>query len=238
MIRPFSWSQVVDSFLAGVQFIPQTLILAIVPFLVAVVVGLVVAMVRIWKVPVLSQLLQAYVVIFKGIPVYLLLIAGSLTYIATFDVVAEHFGWAIRQKDVSMIWLGLFLLSIQAIPGVSEIIRGAFLSVSKDQYEAGYAAGLSRWQITRDLIIPQMIPEAMPGLTNCFVSFVKASALCSLIGVTEVMSAAVRAANVSYDLVEAYLASALIYWPLCASIEFVMGRIERRVSRFRAVLAA
>lgn len=238
MIRPFSWSQVFDSLRAGAQFIPQTLILAIVSFLVALVVGMVIAMVRIWRVPVLSQIFQAYVVIFKGIPVYLLLIAGSLVYISYFDVVAQHFGWAIRQKDISMVWLGLVLLSIQSIPAVSEILRGAFLSVSDDQYEAGYAAGLSRWQVARDLIIPQMIPEAMPGLTNCFVSFVKASALCSLIGVTEVMSSAVRAANVSYDLVEAYIASAIIYWPLCAAIEFLMGRIERKVSGFKAVLAA
>ncbi|PLS29357.1 amino acid ABC transporter permease [Bifidobacterium parmae] len=238
MIRPFSWQQVIDSLRAGAQFIPQTLILAIVPFLVALVVGMAIAMVRVWRVPVLSQIFQAYIVIFKGIPVYLLLIAGSLIYISYFDVVAQHFGWAVRQKDISMIWLGLFLLSIQSIPAVSEILRGAFLSVSDDQYEAGYAAGLSRWQVTRDLIIPQMIPEAMPGLANCFVSFVKASALCSLIGVTEVMSSAVRAANVSYDLVEAYIASAVIYWPLCAAIEFLMGRIERKVSGFKAVLAA
>lgn len=238
MMRPFSWTQLYISLVAGVRFIPHTLILAIVPFVLALILGMIIAMVRMWNVPVLSQIFQAYVVIVKGIPMYLLLIIGSLLYMSYFDVVAEHFGWTIRQSNVSMIWLGIVLLEIPASQAVSEVFRGAFLSVPKEQYEAGYVAGLSRWQVARDVVIPQMLSEAMPGLTNTFVALVKGSALCSLIGVTEVMSSSVRAATASYDFVEAYIATVIIYWPLCMSIEFVMGRIERRISGFRTVLVA
>ena len=238
MTRAFNWAQLWISISRGIQFIPQTLILAFAPFVFSLLLGLLVCLIRIWKVPVIAPLLKAIVTIMKGVPVYLLLVTASLMVTLYFNGIAEKLGWNVRAQNINGITLGVVVISIASIPMMSEALRGAALSVPQSQYEAGYAAGLSRWQITRRVVIPQMIPEAVPLLTNNLVSMVKASALCSLIGVPEVLSASIRAANQRYDLLEGYIAAALVYWGLCFLVEKVMRRIELYTGRFKSIQAS
>lgn len=238
MIRPFNWGQIWSSIAAAVQFIPQTLILSLAPFAIALMLGTLVAIARIWKVPVLSQLFAVVVTVLKGIPTYLLLVAASLISTLYYRQIAAAFGLKAGQDGINGIVLGVIVLSFAAVPTVSESIRGAMLTVSSDQSEAGYAAGLTRGQIMRRIIIPQTIPEAIPILTNNLVSMVKASALCSLVGVSEVLSASIRAADERYDLLEGYIAAALVYWVLCFVLEQGMNKLAYETSRFKFAIVA
>lgn len=238
MIRPFNWEQVWVSVTAAIQFVPQTLTLSLVPFAIALVLGTLVAIVRIWELPVLSQLFQFIVTIMKGIPTYLLLVAASLISTLYYRQIAGAFGIPAGEDGIDGVTLGVIVLSLAAVPTVSESIRGAMLTVPADQSEAGYAAGLTKWQIMRRVIIPQAVPEAIPVLTNNLVSMVKASALCSLVGVSEVLSASIRSASERYDLLEGYIAAALVYWVLCFVLEQGMSRLAYETSRFKFAIAA
>lgn len=237
-IRPFSPQQFFDSGLAAVHFIPQTLLLVIVPFIVSIAVGLVIAVIRVWRVPVIARLLQIVTTLVRGIPVYLLLVVSNILYDRYFDVVARHFGWTVRKSDTGLLNLALVVLSVAFIPVAAEFLRGALLSVPDSQYEAGYASGLTRLQILRRIIIPQMIPEAIPSISNMTVSLIKASALTSAIGVMDILNESIRSASYNYNLLEAYLAAALIYWALAVGIELIMKAAAIRTGRFKAAVAA
>lgn len=237
-MRPFSSQQFVDSIVAASHFIPQTLLLVAVPFAVSIVVGFVVAVIRVWRVPVLAPVLQVLTTIIRGIPVYLLLVIANLLYDLYFDAIAEHFGWAARKSDSGLLNLSIVIMSIAFIPAAAEFLRGALLAVPASQYEAGYASGLTRLQILRRIVIPQMIPEAIPSISNMLISLIKASALTSAIGVMDILNESIRSASYNYNLLEAYLAAALLYWGLAVGIELLMKAAELRAGRFKKALAA
>lgn len=236
-MRPFSSQQFVDSLVAASHFIPQTLLLVAVPFLVSIAVGFIIAVIRVWRVPVLAPVLQALTTIIRGIPVYLLLVIANLLYDLYFDAIAEHFGWAARKSNAGLLNLSIVILSIAFIPAAAEFLRGALLSVPDGQYEAGYASGLTRFQILRRIVVPQVVPEAIPSVSNMAVSLIKASALTSAIGVMDILNESIRSASYNYNLLEAYLAAALLYWGIAVGVELLMKAVEVRAGRFKRAIA-
>jgi L-cystine transport system permease protein len=233
-----NYAQIWESFVFALQFLPNTLILLIVPFFLCLGLGLLVAIARVWQVPVLAKVLQVVLTILKGIPVYLLLVVSNLLYTLYFDSFASAMGWSLRVQDIDVIYFAIIMITIAFLPGMSELLRGGLLSVPEGQYEAGYASGLSRWQTMRRIILPQMVPEVLPGMTNLLIALLKAGALSYALGVTDIMNAAVRAASYAYNLLEGYIAAALIYWGLSILIERGMGLLVRHVGQYQKQLTA
>lgn len=232
------YSQIWSSFCFAVQYVPTTLILLFVPLFFCTLLGFLIAVIRVWKVPFLGRFLQAVLTVFKGIPVYLMLVAANLLYILYFDRFAEAIGISVRTSNINIIHLANILLTLCFLPGMTEIMRGGLLSVPEGQYEAGFAAGLTRIQTLRRVIVPQMIPEILPSLTTMMLSMLKASALAYCLGVTDILNASLRVATKSYDFLEGYIAAAIIYWGLSIVIELVMGLISRHVTRYQKRITA
>ena len=65
--------------------------------------------------------------------------------------------------------------------------RRAILAIPRGQAEAGHAIGLTRWQVLRDIVLPQMIRHAIPGFTNNWLVLLKATALVSIIGLDDMV---------------------------------------------------
>ncbi|PST48917.1 amino acid ABC transporter permease [Bifidobacterium callitrichos] len=225
--------QIWDSFLFALSFVPQTLVLTFVPFLVTLVLGGLIAIIRVLKIPVLAQLLTIVVAVFKGIPIYLFLIFSFLLMTMYFNPFMESLGSPIRQKNVSPLLFAAVILSIAFTPAMSDVLRGAILSVDQGQYEAAATAGLTTGQTFRRIIIPQVVPAAIPNVTNMLIGIMKGSALGYSVGVTDVLSASIRDASAAYDIIEAYIAAAVIYWAMSIIIERLMGLLARHAGRFR-----
>jgi len=230
-----NYSQIWDSFKFALQFLPNTFILLFAPLAICLFFGTIFAVIRLWKVKVLAPIITVIFTIVKGIPVYLLLVVSNIIYIIYFDSFAESIGLSISTADIDPKWFAVFILSFSFMPGVSEMIRAGLISVGEGQFEAGYAVGLTRIQTLRRIIFPQMIPEIMPILTSTMINLVKAGALAYSLGVVDVLNAAVRAASNAYDLLEGYIAAAIIYWGLSIIIELVMGYASKRVGTYRKV---
>jgi L-cystine transport system permease protein len=124
----------------------------------------------------------------------------------------------------------LVAISIFAIMNISETIRGALISVDKGQYEAAYSIGLTRMQALRRIILPQAFPVAVPALCNNFIGLIKGSSLAFIISVTDLMNGALITATSNYKYLEAYVASAIVYWVICITIEKVSFIFEKRLS--------
>ncbi|MDR2860381.1 MAG: ABC transporter permease subunit [Elusimicrobiota bacterium] len=231
------WDFLFRCFFAGLKYIPVTLTLVFVPITISLVIGYFIATARVFKVPFLGKFLSVYVTIFRGIPNILILIVINLIVLLKFDIVAQYLGLSIRMRDVNKIYVALFALTIYLIPRITETIRSALISVDLNQYEAGYSIGMSRGQIMRRIIIPQMFPVMIPVFTNNFIGLMKNSAVVFIVGVVDVLNGALIEGADYYAFLEAYLAAAAIYWAMGLFFERVFIFLENYTGRYRKLVA-
>ncbi len=222
-----------ESFVCGLTYLPKTLILILVPLTIGLVLGTLIALIRINKVPVLSQFFAVFIPVYQGIPIVVALMVYNLIYLMKTNDVLKFFGSSKTIADIDSIYVALFALSLMMICSISEVMRGALLSVNKGQYEASYSVGMTKPQTLRRIILPQVVSIAIPALINTTVGLIKSTSIVYAIGVAEILSGALGPSSRKYTFFEGYLAAALIYWLLTILIELMFSYLEKRTSIFR-----
>jgi L-cystine transport system permease protein len=195
-----------------------------VPFIIGTIAGTVIAMVRIFRVKFLAQLFKTAIDTLKAIP--LILVLYILFFIMT-DIV----------KNINMIFVAITALSVFGTVIISETVRGAFMSIDSNQYEAGYSIGLTTIQTLKRIIIPQATPVAVPVLCNNLIGLVKASSIMYLIAVKDILNGSLITASSNYRYLDAYIAAAIVYWILILTIEQLSRILEKKMGRFRKIIA-
>lgn len=213
----------------GLRYVPVVLLLSVVPLIVGLLLGTGIAVIRLLSVHPLDKVLSVAVIFLRGVPLVLQLTILYLIFSFGFDSFAKTFGLASTAKDVSYTFVALVGLSVNATVYLSEVMRTALQSVHVGQYEAAYSVGLTTSQLLRRIVLPQALPVAVPLVGSQFISLIKGSAIASLISVVEVINATLYEANGNYKFLEAYVASALIYWALCMLVERLVAFLENRV---------
>ena len=200
---------------AGLVFtIPITLI----SFFLGLLLGFIVALIRLYGPAPLKNVVRFYVWIIRGTPllVQLFLIFYALPSVG---ITLDAFPAAV---------IG-FTLNVGAF--TSEVIRATLLSVAKGQWEAAHSIGMSWGQSLRYIILPQAARVAVPPLSNTFISLVKDTSLASVITVPELFLAAQRIAAVTYQPLILYSAAALLYLLICSVLSYLQSRLELRLER-------
>lgn len=211
-----------DSFLpllkAGIQF---TVPLTILSFFFGVVIAFAVAIVRVLEIKPFAGIARFYVWIIRGTPllVQLFIIFYGLPSIG------------ITLNALVSAVIG-FSLNVGAYS--SETIRAAILSISRGQWEAAHALGLSRVQTLKHVILPQAIKIAIPTLSNSFISLVKDTSLAATITVTEMFQVAQQITARTYEPLWLYMEAALIYLLFCSGLTVLQTRMEARFGRHLA----
>jgi len=229
----FNFIYFYDSVRSGIEYLPNTFELTFIPILVGLCLGILIAVIRVYKIPFFAPLLAVLITLYQGIPLVVALMIYHLLFMATFNNFAAVLHLSISMADINTIWIGIFALSLHATCYMEESIKGAFFSVDQGQYEAGYSVGLTRLQTLRRIIIPQVIPVALPMLTNNIVGTIKGSSIVMVIGITEVLAGSVIPASKTYAFFEGYIAAALIYWIFTILVEKFARRIEKRGDKYR-----
>lgn len=222
---------------AAIAAIPLNFILVFWTLLFSVILGSLMAMARVYRIPVLNQLCTAVMALCKALPTNLVLLIIMLIYTNNFAKITKALGLHISIKDVSMNYVAVVALVICSLPGISEVIRGGLISVHKGQYEAGYSIGLTKAQTFFHIIVPQVIRVIVPPLTNSILSLVKTTALVSVIGVMDILNSSTTAAAVAYSYLEAYIAAALVFWVIGIILEKISSRVERYFTRSVKIVA-
>ncbi|AUU21405.1 cysteine ABC transporter permease [Aeromonas caviae] len=214
-----AWLQLmIDSFWpllsAGLIFtVPLTLI----TFVLGIVLGLSVALARLYGPAPLVMLVRFYVWLVRGTPllVQLFLIFYGLP---SAGIVLDAFTAAV---------IG-FTLNIGAYS--SEIIRATLAAIPKGQWEAAYSIGMNWTQVMWRVILPQAARIAVPPLSNTFISLVKDTSLAAAVTVPELFQAAQRLASVTYEPLILYIETALIYLMFSSVLSTLQDRLEQRLA--------
>lgn len=225
-----------DCLISGISYVPNSLKLVIVPLVIGFLIGTVIALIRIYRVPFWGKALGIFVAVYQGVPIVVALMIYNLLFTLKFNDVAHFLHLRATIANVDNIWVGIFALTLMDITNMTESIRGALLSVDKGQYEAGYSVGLTRVQALKRIILPQMIPVAIPLLTNNIVGAIKGSSVVMAIGITEILAGSVIPSSKTYSFFEGYVAAAVIYWIFTIAIEKIAKVVEKKGNRYRRKL--
>lgn len=178
--------------------------------------GLVVAMLRAAKIPVVSQILSVYVSLIRATPM--------VTLILFLFVMAPSLGLEVDPRFVAIVGMTINTTAFNA-----EIWRSALTSFSRQQLEAAKAAGMTNWLTLRRIMLPQMVTTSLPGLVNEMSLLVKSSPAIAMIGIVELTRVTNRIAAVTYEPLPPILAAAVLYI-------FIIGGLVRfqRIADSRA----
>lgn len=218
---------------SGVMFLGNTLKVSVISIMLGSLLALIIALVRFYKIPVLSQLSAVFVTIYRGIPFMVILLITHLLYVLYFNPIAKALHLGVTINDVDIIILGYITITIGIIPSASETFRGALQSIDRTQIEASHSIGMTTFQSLYRVILPQMFPVAFPTYINNILGVVKGVPLLASLGIQEVMQGSLLPCSISYSYIEGYTATAIIYFVLIMLILTAAKFVERRITRFR-----
>ncbi|WP_286237753.1 amino acid ABC transporter permease [Neptuniibacter halophilus] len=160
---------------------------------------------------------------FRGVPVLALFFMGSV-------MLPLFFPEGTNVDKLLRVWI---VLTLFMAGYMAEVFRGGFQAVPKGQYEAADSLGLSYWQKTLLIILPQVIKISMPNILATFVMLFKNTTFLLIIGIFEVLSTTQTALTNSNWLgghsTEGYLFVAIIFWICCYSMSRISASIERKL---------
>lgn len=197
-----------------------TLSISLVSFVIAITLGILLALAIYYEISFLKWLSKLYISFFRGTP----LLAQLYFLYFGMPIVFPIFK-GLTSFSASILGLGLNMSAYMA-----ETIRATISSVDKGQTEAGLVVGLTRWQIMKKIVIPQASRVAIPSLFNNFIDLIKGSSIAFTIGATEVMAQAKMAGAISYRYFEAYGAAMLVYWIIVICFTHLQKKLELKLA--------
>jgi polar amino acid transport system permease protein len=159
--------------------LPTTLALTFLSLLVGFLVGIGLALMRVYGPIELQWISSGYEKIFRGIPLLVLLFIFGIALLRLFLWAGSLFN--------ALFVAAIFALALRSAAYQSEIFRGAIMSVDPGQMMAARSLGMTDYQATRRIVLPQALRLSMPGWTNEYAVVIKDTSLVSAIGIPEML---------------------------------------------------
>jgi L-cystine transport system permease protein len=194
----FDFFFMLKAFAAAFQRIPVTMYLATIPVFIGIVFGLLIALVRFYEVKVLAPILKWIVTIIKGIPVVLLLLVFYVIAVNTYNDFMAAIGLNLQFRDLDPSIIVIAALTVPAVVGMSEALRGALSSIERSQFDAAYSVGMTKKQALFRIILPQVVPVCIPILGSLYIGMIKGAALSQVIGGIDILNGAIKTARINY----------------------------------------
>lgn len=211
--------------LAGVG---NTMLIALTGTIAGLLIGLLTGMVRtapLSKNPVLKTLhrilngiIAVYVEIFRGTP---MMVQSMVIY--------WGYAFATGGKTLPLIPSGILIVSINTGAYMAEIVRGGIISIDRGQFEGAMSIGMTHSQTMARVVIPQVIRNILPSVSNEFVINIKDTSVLNVIGVTELYYFAGIIKRQNFQTFQTYLVVCLIYFVLTFSVTRILRYVEKRM---------
>lgn len=221
----FSVDYMIKAFPTLLSYIDVTIVVTIVAELFGILIGCVVAFLRIHKVKVLNQVCVLYLSFIRGTPflVQLYLVCFGLPQLL------QGLGYQDIRSIPGLLFVFL-IMSIHTGAYIAEIMRSSILAVDKGQLEAAHSIGMSTYQAYIRIILPQAFQLAIPALGNNVISTLKGTSLIFNVGVVDMLRKADLMGSYSYRHLELYVDIAIIYVLLCFVIQVATYFLERHTT--------
>lgn len=200
------------------QGLLYTILISIATLVLSSILGMVVAVIRLRRIRVLSPILGLYVEFFRGTPPLVQLVWIYYCLPIIFNV---------NLPDVVSVTLAM---SLYTAAFLAEVFRAGIQGIDKGQTHAALAVGMTNRQAMRRIVIPQATYRMIPAIGNVFVTTIKLSSLCSVLGFPELMYQGQHIQQVYFRPIEALTVVALLYFAVTWSTSQGLSYLERRLA--------
>ncbi len=207
----------------------QTMLIALTGTVIGLIIGLLAGIIR--TVPlsksrflaalqkIVNVIITVYVEIFRGTP---MMVQAMVIY--------WGFAFANGGNTLPLIPAGIFIVSINTGAYMTEIVRGGIISIDRGQFEGAYSLGMTHWQAMIHVIIPQVLRNILPSVSNEFVINIKDTSVLNVIGVMELYYMAGKIQTMTWQIFETYLVICVIYFIMTFSITRLLRLCEKKLS--------
>lgn len=166
----------------------------------------------------INKLIAVYVEIFRGTP---MMVQAMVIY--------WGYAFATGGKTLDLITSGIVIVSINTGAYMAEIVRGGIISIDKGQIEGALSIGMSHSRAMVKVILPQVIRNILPSVSNEFVINIKDTSVLNVIGVTELYYYSGVIKRTNFQTFQTYLVISIIYFALTFSITRLLRYLERKL---------
>lgn len=232
MEKYFDASYIFEAIPMLLPFLKMTFLVAGLSVLFGTILGFILAAMKLGKSKIAQKIAHGYTTVLRCTPSIVLLF---LTYYGI-PAIASNFGADLNDVDTAIYVIITFTLQFGAL--MSEVIRTAYQSIDRGQFEAAVSVGLSDMQAYRRIILPQAFVVALPNFGNSLLELLKEGALAYTIGLIDVMGKAnlIIAGNYNAHALEIFIALSIIYWILSIAIEQFFLKLEKVFSKGKQVI--
>lgn len=222
------WAIVEKNYVLLLRGVGYTMLLALVGTLVGLLIGLLIGVfrtipesknkaIRVIK-KILDFILSAYIEVFRGTPMMV-------------QAMVIYWGYAFANggSTLPLISSGIIIVSINTGAYMAEIVRGGIISIDKGQFEGAHAVGMTHFQTMIHVVIPQVLRNILPSISNEFIINIKDTSVLNVIGVTELYFFAGMIYKLNLQVFETYLVVCVIYFILTFTISRTLRFIEKKM---------
>lgn len=221
----FDFHVVYKDFWEIIRYLPVTLRLAVGAMFLGLTLGFFIAIVRVKKIPVLTQISTFYISLIRGTPTLVQLYATYFGIPILIKYMNYWNGTNIKIASIPPFVYALVALAFNQAALNAVTIQAALQAVNKGEIEAASVLGMTGKQRMVRIIIPEAVELAIPSLGNTLIGLVKGTSLAFSCGIVEMTAQGKIIAGADYRYFEAYVALAVIYWAITILIERVIHRI-------------
>lgn len=229
MTNVFEWELIFTNIPKLMKYLPITLQVAFLSYFFSLLVGLLVAIVRIKKPKVIYQLVGFYVSFTRGTPILVQLYATYFGIPMILQLINLKFNTNFSINFIPNIVFALVALSLNDAAYSSEYIRASIESVDKGQREAAHSIGMTAFQTMWRIVIPEALVVALPSLGNSLISLIKGTSLVFTCAVVDITAGGRLIAGRNYRFFEMYISLAIIYWIITVVVSKVFSFLEKKM---------
>lgn len=224
MSELFSWDRFIYAFPRILSNLPITLKMILYSEVFGIVLGIVIAIIRLYKVPILSQIDSMYISFMRGTPILVQLL---VVFYGVPTILLDFFHLNVNSWDKFI--FATIALTLNESAMLSEIFRSSIISIPHTQFEAGYSVGLTWWQTFRRIILPQAIQVAIPSYGVNLVILIQSTSLAYTIGVIDLMGRARAIGASTRHSFEAYVAVTIIYVIFSLLVKLIFQILNKKL---------
>ena len=167
---------------------------------------------------ILNAVIAVYVEIFRGTP---MMVQAMVIY--------WGYAFASGGNTLPLIPSGILIVSVNTGACMAEIVRGGIISIDKGQFEGAMSIGMTHSQTMFKVIIPQVMRNILPSVSNEFVINIKDTSVLNVIGVTELYYFAGIIKRQSFETFQTYLVVCVLYFILTFTVTRLLRFVERKL---------
>lgn len=232
------FAEIVSDFVISLGGLHLTLILVIVPMLIALPLGFCMAVLVIRSTPVASQICRVFVSFMRGTPIIVQIFLIYNAMPLAIDGAFKAVGVPMNVWDINNLTYAITAFALSETAILAEVFRAALNGVDRGQLEAAECCGLTTFQSYVHVVVPQALVAALPVLANSTTELIKTTSLAFSMAISDVTGLAKIQGAASSDYFDAYLAVFVVYLALVLVTEQLFKLAERKTDIRRRGAAA